>query len=61
MNQRRRPASKLSDEQIKAIRSEYAMGATQGSLARKYNMSIGHVGRIVRNEVWTDRGQLSGA
>ena len=57
---RRKPASKLQEADVLAIRQEFALGATQGALARKWNISIGHVGRIVRSEVWTDRGQPAG-
>jgi len=49
---RRKPASKLQIDEIVAIRAEYAQGATQGALARKYRVSIGHIGRIVRGEAW---------
>ena len=60
MNPRRKPASKLTEEQVRLIRARYAGGATQGEIAREYSISIGHIGRILRNEVWTDRGQPTG-
>jgi Mor family transcriptional regulator len=56
---RRKPASKLTEEQVKLIRARYTSGSTQSELAREYGISIGHIGRIVRGEVWTDRGQPS--
>lgn len=45
-------AAKLDPEVVYQMREEYALGATQGSLARKYQVSIGTVGRIVRGESW---------
>ena len=35
------------------MREAYARGATQGELCRRYKMSIGQVGRIVRGESWS--------
>jgi hypothetical protein len=45
-------ASKLTPMQVLDMREEYASGATQSALSRKYQMSIGQIGRIVRNESW---------
>ncbi len=45
-------AGKLTPTLVHDMRLEYAAGATQGSLARKYGISIGQVGRIVRGECW---------
>jgi hypothetical protein len=49
---RRPPASKLRLDDVIAIRQAYALGETQSALARKYSVSIGHIGRIVRGEGW---------
>ena len=43
-------AAKLSNEDVLKLREEYSQGASQGSLARKYGLSVGQVGRIVRGE-----------
>lgn len=53
---RRKPASKLSEAQVSEMRLRYAEGWTQSKLAKEYQISIGHVGRIVRRDVWQDRG-----
>lgn len=45
-------AAKLTGEQVINLREEYVNGATQGSLARKYHLSVNQVGRIVRGECW---------
>lgn len=42
----------LTAMQVLEIREKYTQGQTQGSLAREYGMSVGHIGRIVRGEVW---------
>lgn len=47
-------AAKLSWSQIGDIRREYEAGATQGELCKKYGMSVGQIGRIVRGESWKD-------
>lgn len=43
-------SAKVSPDQVLNIRRLYSEGWTQGQLAREYNLSIGQVGRIVRNE-----------
>jgi hypothetical protein len=45
-------AGKITAQEVYDLREEYAAGATQGSLARKYKLSVGQVGRIVRGESW---------
>lgn len=46
-------SSKLSDQQIVAIRSEYAGNQiTQRELARKYKVTQSTIGAIVRGETW---------
>ena len=45
-------AGKLTPTLVHDMRLEYAAGATQGQLARKYGISVGQVGRIVRGECW---------
>lgn len=45
---------KLGYGMVQDIRTRYAGGATQGSLARAYGISVGQIGRIVRGESWMD-------
>jgi hypothetical protein len=45
--------AKLTGQQVLALRQLYADGATQGSLARRYGISVNQIGRIVRGESWT--------
>lgn len=46
-------ASKLLNEQVISIRSEYATGLiSQRALARKYNVAQSTIGAIVRGETW---------
>lgn len=45
-------ASKLTPTKVFELREKYAAGASQGSLAREYQISVGQVGRIVRGESW---------
>ena len=45
-------AAKLTPEQVYALLQEYEEGASQGSLSRKYGISVGQVGRICRGESW---------
>ena len=45
---------KLTAEDVQQIRAAYGEGATQGSLARYYGMSVGQIGRIVRGESWKE-------
>jgi hypothetical protein len=47
-------AAKLTASEVLAMREDYRSGYTQGELCRKYRIGIAQVGRIVRNEVWTD-------
>jgi hypothetical protein len=49
---RRPPATKLRLDEVIAIRQAYGLGATQSSLALKYKVTTGHIGRIVRGEGW---------
>lgn len=44
--------SKLTLVDVAEIRSLYEGGATQGSLARMFNISVNQIGRIVRGESW---------
>jgi len=44
--------AKLDAGRVRALREDYAGGASQGELARKYGLSVGQVGRIVRGEAW---------
>jgi len=48
----RSPRAALTDTQVLAIRNEYADGATQLSLADKYNVSPGTIGRVLRGASW---------
>jgi hypothetical protein len=45
-------AAKMTPMNILEIREKYAAGRTQGSLAREFGISVGQIGRIVRNESW---------
>jgi len=47
--------AKLNWQIVHEIREAYAQGATQGELCRKFKVTIGTVGRIVRNEAWIDQ------
>jgi len=49
---RNRGARKLSGVQVSDIRRRYEGGATQSSLSREYQVSVGQIGRIVRGESW---------
>lgn len=57
MASKRKPASKLTLEQVRQMRKEYEEGATQSQLAKKYQVNVSHVGRIVRGEMWQDDNQ----
>lgn len=45
-------AARLSPEQVLEIRQAYSQGETQGSLCRRFGVSVGTIGRIVRGETW---------
>jgi transcriptional regulator with XRE-family HTH domain len=47
-----RTAKKLTLSQVAEIRELYAQGATQGQLCRRFSVSVGQIGRIVRGESW---------
>lgn len=42
----------LTPQKVLEMRKDYAHGLTQGGCAQKYGVSVGQVGRIVRNEAW---------
>ena len=47
------PLAKLTEEQVRAIRAEYAAGGiTQPALGAKYGVSGSTIGDIVRRETW---------
>ncbi len=47
------PRSKLTDEQVASIRSEYAAGGiTQKQLGTKYGVIQITISRIIRREIW---------
>jgi len=46
-------AAKITPGQVMEVRERYAAGATQGALAREFQMSVGQIGRIVRGESWS--------
>lgn len=52
-----RTAKKLTLSQVAEIRELYAQGATQGQLCRRFGMSVGQIGRIVRGESWAADAQ----
>ena len=45
-------ASRLSEQDVREIRKLYKDGYSQPKLAEKFKLSAGHIGRIVRREVW---------
>lgn len=45
-------SAKLSPTEVLDIRIKFADGATQGSLAREYGVTVGTIGRITRGETW---------
>ena len=49
-------ASKLTPTQVLEIKELYAGGVTQGALCRRFGMSVGQIGRIVRGESWVSVG-----
>lgn len=52
------PMAKLSWEIVRSIRAEYAAGGvSQRALAARYGTQQGHIGGIVRNEIWKGDGQ----
>jgi hypothetical protein len=46
------PFAKLSADDIREIRRLSGKGATQPELAARFGVHRGHIGRIVRNEIW---------
>ena len=49
-------------ETVNLMREEYKnKKATYNQLASKYNISYGHVGQIIRNEIWCDTQGLRNA
>jgi len=52
------PRSKLTWKLVEAIREEYKKGGTSYSkLAKKYRVSQGNIGRIIRGELWTTKSE----
>lgn len=45
-------ASKLTPGQVEEIREAYASGEGQPAIAKRYNISRGHVSNIVRKSTW---------
>lgn len=45
-------AEKMTQEKVQEMRRMYGEGATQGALARHFQLGIAQVGRIVRGECW---------
>lgn len=43
-------SAKVTPDQVLNIRRRYTQGETQSILARDYGLSVGQIGRIVRNE-----------
>lgn len=48
----RHPSARLVDEDVRAIRTDYAQGATQASLAARYNINQTAVSAIIRGVSW---------
>ncbi len=57
--QRNRAAAKLTPYDVQQIRRRYTEGETQGKLARDFSVSVGQIGRIVRNESWNSTGLVA--
>jgi hypothetical protein len=51
-------AAKKTPDEILDIRQKYAEGWSQGRLARYSGLSVGQIGRIVRNEVWQQYAEV---
>ena len=49
----RNPVSKLTDDDVKAIRSAYASGQMQIDLAKIYNVSQPLISQVVLRKKWT--------
>ncbi len=49
-------AAKKTPLEILQIRLKYSQGSSQGELAREFGLSVGQIGKIVRNEVWQSVG-----
>lgn len=45
-------AGKITPAEVFEMREAYAAGDSQGTLARRFQLSVGQVGRIVRGESW---------
>jgi len=52
------PSSRLTTEQVIAIKTERASGTLTMALAKKYGISKRHVRSIVRGECWSHLSQL---
>lgn len=51
---KRSPNARLSDDEVRAIRAEYAAGETSHlALARKYQISKRCIGRVIKREVYS--------
>lgn len=46
-------SAKLTDNQVKEIRSRFAEGEKQVTLAQRYNVAHGLISAIVHNKIWT--------
>ncbi|GAB6170593.1 HNH endonuclease [Paradesulfitobacterium aromaticivorans] len=46
------PFSKLTEDNVLSLRRLYANGITKAELARRFQLSKTHVGRIISREVW---------
>ncbi|GAB2493916.1 HNH endonuclease [Arenimonas alkanexedens] len=53
-NVRRGSCTKLTSDDVQAIRALVAAGATQIEAGRRYGVSQGHVSSIVRGKFWAD-------
>lgn len=45
--------AKLTEEDVRAIRSAYADGESQESIGKRYGVSQPNIGCIVRRKTWT--------
>lgn len=46
------PLSKLTEDNVIAIRKDYTAGTTQKELAKLYNVSVSTIWNIVNNKIW---------
>lgn len=48
------PGSKLTYEQVRAIRASHASGIRKKDLARQFGVSATNIGYIIKNDIWDE-------